>query len=544
MRILSGVLAVGLCFTVLQPIAQAADEALPPPSVSAAKPPPRFMVRAFKVTGNSLLAPGRVEAAVAPLTGERSVDELKQAAAAVQALYAAAGYGAVVAFLPEQALDKGEIEISVLEGKLGQVVVTGNKQFTDDNIRAGLPGLRLGTTPRLTEVDAQIQLVNENPAKQVQVLLQPGQKPGEVQARVDVSEQPVQRFTVGIDNTGNQRTGERRLNLGWQHANVAGLDHVLTTQFQTSIEHPRMVTVASLGYRVPDHGRAMALDVYAAYSDVDGGSSATLAGDLQFAGKGRILGFRVSKYLPRFGELDQRLSAGFEHRAYLNTCQFANFGAASCGAAGESVAVQPLSIDYTLQRGGERPVGGSITLVHNLRIGGSHTGDASFDAVRPGAGSDYTLLRVSASAGAPLWEDWQIGARASAQASFQALVPGEQFGIGGIHSVRGYEERELIGDRGAFASIEVSSPELAQAVGLAQGSLRVLAFVDLGYVENLLDTPCNGGGPACSIASIGVGARWVFGPVQARLFVAHALKAAATTGHGDTGAHFTVNLTF
>ena len=40
-----------------------------------------------------------------------------------------------------------------------------------------------------------------------------------------------------------------------------------------------------------------ALDMYAAYSDIDGGSTATVVGDLRFNGRGRLFGVRGTRYL-------------------------------------------------------------------------------------------------------------------------------------------------------------------------------------------------------------------------------------------------------
>lgn len=510
----------------------------------APAPQPRFAVAGYKVTGNTLLPAADIEAALVPFGGERQLDELKRAAAAVQALYARAGYGAVVAFVPAQAPVDGIVGITVIEGKLTRVSVNGQQQFDEANIRASLPGLALGATPRLNQVDTQIQLTNENPAKQVQVLLQPGQQPGEVEARVTVTEAPVQRWSLGLDNTGSERTGDHRINLGWQHANVAGLDHVLTTQFQTSVEKPQLVTVASAGYRMPFYAQSLALDAFAAYSDVDGGTSATLAGDLQFAGKGRIYGLRLSRYLPRLGEYDQRLSLGLEHRAYLNTCQIVGLPVGACGPAGESVAVQPLSLDYSLQLGGNRPVGASVSLLHNLALGGSHTQDADFGAVRAGAQARYTLLRASVSAGASFADEWQIHARLSGQFTHDALVPGEQFGLGGASTVRGYQEREVTGDRGILGTLEVVSPDIAKALGLGAGSLRLVGFADFGHVDNLLGTPCRGELTACSLASVGIGWRFVSGNLQARVFIAHALDEGPHTGRHDTRAHLALSFSF
>jgi hemolysin activation/secretion protein len=179
-------------------------------------------VSGFQVTGNTLLDPKVVDAVLMPVLGQRTLDELQRAATAVQALYAQHGYGAVVAYLPPQTGHDGLITIAVVEGKLKDIEVTGANRFSADNIRASLPALRQGTTPRLREIDAQLRIANENPAKQVQVLLKPGKAAGEADAEVLVQEHRLQRFMVGLDNTGNDRTGNYRASLGWQHASITG----------------------------------------------------------------------------------------------------------------------------------------------------------------------------------------------------------------------------------------------------------------------------------------------------------------------------------
>ena len=128
------------------------------------------------------------------------------------------------------------------------------------------------------------------------------------------------------------------------------------------------------------------------------------------------------------------------------------------------------------------------------------------------------------------------------QLSRDALVPGEQFGIGGAASVRGYEERELVGDSGVFLSSELATPNLFSSP--TSGKLNVLAFVDAASVANQQDTPCLEDRTRCSLASLGLGARYALGSLQARLDVAYPLKAAARTQRGDTKAHFAVNYGF
>ena len=88
-----------------------------------------------------------------------------------------------------------------------------------------------------------------------------------------------------------------------------------------------------------------------------------------------------------------------------------------------------------------------------------------------GAGN-YSVLRPSG---------WLWSVRGQFQYSPDALISGEQFGLGGAASVRGTGERVLAGDKGLFASAELSTPEL-------RTGLRLFGFMDTGWLNN------NGGG--------------------------------------------------
>ena len=496
----------------------------------------RVKVSGFQVTGNTLLDSKAVDALLLPMLGQRTLEELNRAAAAVQALYVAQGYGAVVAYVPPQTGQDGLITIAVVEGKISAIEVKGAKSFSADNIKASLPALQLGTTPRLRDIDAQLRIANENPAKQVQVLVKPGRKAGEAEAELQVQEQPLQRFSAGLDNTGSERTGDYRATLGWQHGSITGHDDVLAAQLQVSPTKADRVRVLSGGYRWPLYAQRMALDVFAAYSDVDGGTSATLAGDLRFTGRGRVFGARAGWYLPRWGDFDPRLTVGIDHRTYLNRCDVAGLPTGACGPSGESVAVSPVSLEYTLQSAGATPMAASVSLHHNLALGGSHSGAASFDAARPGAKRAYGAVRFGLSGTLPLADDWALRGRINGQWTPDALVSGEQFGFGGAQSVRGYEERELIGDIGLTASLELTGPKLLGASS-GLGLLRPVAFVDGGWARNNGEAPCIEGNARCTAIAAGLGARYALGNVSARVDVAYPLKAAARTQKGDARAH-------
>ena len=524
-----------------------------PAAAASAPAAPTVQVKGFDVQGNTLLKPEAVQLRLAPFTGRATLQRLRDAAAEVQEMYREAGYGGVVAFLPEQPLDGAEgagatVLLRVVEGKLTRIEITQNKQYSQANIRASLPSLATGRTPDVRRIDAEIQLANENPAKTVQVLLQPGTEPASIAAQVTVAERPVQRFTARVDNTGPEANGRWRAALGWQHANVWDLDHVFAAELATAPENASSVAVFSANYRAPLYGRALAVDAYAAYSDVDAGKVGTPVGDLSFSGQGAIVGARLSAYLPRWANIDQRLVGGLEWREYRNNCSIAGLPQGACGSAGASVALLPLSLSYTAQTVSDLRAGFSIGLHHNLGSAGRHSSAADFEAVRPGSERRYTLLRASAQLAFPVGEWGNLAARVQGQHSAKALVPGELFGAGGAQSVRGFEEREIGGDSGLQLSVEAISPSFGALFGTLFGppelDLRALLFADAATVSNRQGDPCLNGRSSCRLGSLGLGLRAAWQAWQVRLDVARAMNDANVTRKGDVRAHFSLSTEF
>ncbi|MBS0447964.1 MAG: ShlB/FhaC/HecB family hemolysin secretion/activation protein [Proteobacteria bacterium] len=521
------------------------EPAAPAPAQAQAQAAVTLHVERFDVQGNTLLPAERIAAVLDPYKGERTLAELERAAAALQAAYRDAGYGAVLASVPPQTPGaSGTVTIAVLEGKVAQVRVEGNQHFGADAIRASVPALQPGATPQMRQIDTELQMANENPAKNVDVLLQPGQRAGDVDAELRVTEQPLQRFTLHADNSGTETTGRLRAGAGWQHADLTGHDDVLSIDLDTAPQNPGNVIVASAGYRYPLYVQHMMLEAYGVYSDIDSGTTATAAGDLQFTGRGSIVGVRASRYLQRVGEIDQRISLALENRDYRNDCQIAGLPEGACGAAGASVSVQPVALGYAMQKNGPTSFGFTGFLVHNLMLGGSHSSADDFEAIRPGARPHYTALRINGYASMPLPKDWLAQARIAGQYTDDGLVPGEQFGIGGAASVRGYDERELAGDIGASATLEILTPDLLAPAKRGDPSLRLLAFGDGGWVKNRLGTACLGTQTECAIGSLGVGLRGSVGGLEAHLDVGHAMKSASFTKRNDTRVHVALSYSF
>ncbi|MBF0218763.1 MAG: ShlB/FhaC/HecB family hemolysin secretion/activation protein [Gammaproteobacteria bacterium] len=514
----------------------------------------RFAIQRFAILGGTILPAAELDALVAPFTGPaREYGDIQRALEAVEFAYRQRGYAAVQVYVPEQDITEGVVIIEVSESVIGAVTIeplneSAQTWFNAENLRASLPALQEGETPNAFKLSSEVALANENPAKQLEVVLALAEAEGEVNARILVNASNPLRLNLSLDNSGNDQTGRHRLGMTLQHANLWNRDHVGSVAYQTSPEKPDKVEIFSLSYRLPLYAVAGALDFIYAKSTVDAGVTQTTAGDLSFAGSGQVLGLRYTHALPRRGDMTQKLIIGWDNKSNDNECSLGDFGAAGCGAAASDVTLRPLSLTYqrtTLAPGAASE--GNVTLVYNLP-GGSNGEDADFAASRPspdgaaGATADYKLIKGSYTYFTLLPDDWQLRLVGQAQYSPQPLVGQEQMGMSGSRALRGFLDREVSRDRGVMLNLEGYTPDFATKTGLP-GSLRALAFVDAATGKNeLLQGEVQ---PPASLASGGFGLRYVGSPqFDATLDMARVITANGTQEQGDTRSHFTLNVNF
>lgn len=531
---------VGICVNVHS---QSLPPVAPPQSQS-------FSVKALKIEGNTLLPESKLMARIAHLIGEgRSLNDLVQGATAIQQAYRKAGYGGVVAFVPEQKLENGDVIIQVVEGKIDKVQISGNDERDEINILRSLPHLKQGETPVVKNIDRNIQMANENPTKKIRVALVAGARPGAIDADAKVTDERPLRLLFGVDSAGTPGTGNFRTNVGIQHTNLWNRDHIGTFQFQTSPTEPSRAQIYSVGYRIPFYNQFSAIDAFYAHSNVESLTSAAPlgVGPFGFTGKGDIAGFRAHRFLPRVGEYDHRVTFGWDWRHFNNNCAFqGNTGSAACDRLAADVTITPVSLGYVGQKDG--PI---FSWGINTNISGNFGGSsqAIFNTARLDADKHYAVWRFFGFTNVNLPAGFGISTRVLAQYSPHALVPGEQFGIGGggsamggFISVRGYREREIVGDYGASFNIEGLGPDFAKIVNSESLSLRPLGFFDFGWAGNNHQAPCDAQGSSCEIAGVGGGIRFAIGKkFSGRLDFGHALMDGNQKAAGTSRGHLAIN---
>lgn len=486
---------------------------------------PTLDVSRYLVEGETFLSEQEIERVLAPYVGEkRGLQDIEQAARGLEKHLHELGYVFHRVLIPAQKPSNGEIRLQVFHFNLNDVSIVGNVHFSADNIRRSLPALRQGETPEMLRLSADLAAANANPSKHAAITFREGQKPSTVDAEVRVTDVSPLVFYGGY--TANRMVepdkepGLYRLTLGVQHSNLFDRDHVATLSYTTDPGHFSKVTLLGAYYQVPIYGHGYHLSGYYTFSDVDTGRVQQGGGFFDLSGKGRFYGLRLTRALPRAGVTQQSVAVAIDERYFENSSTFGGV------KIQPDVATRPLSLRYTVQHDDTwGSVGGNVEYSVNLDGGSGNRrsnyrlngGDKNWDAWR--FAGDLSVGKGQ----------WRFAGRLRGQWSGDALVAGEQFGIGGSNSVRGFGERELTGDYGYSWNLEMRTPEFLTA------NLYPVFFVDGGsvrarnarYTENILST--------------GGGLRWSSKDFDLSLDLARVLdKNLQNPENGKTRIHFSL----
>jgi hemolysin activation/secretion protein len=132
----------------------------------------------------------------------------------------------------------------------------------------------------------------------------------------------------------------------------------------------------------------------------------------------------------------------------------------------------------------------------------------------------------------------QVVFRADVQVSDDPLLPLEQIAVGGVGSVRGYRENQLVRDQGYSGSIEFHYPLYSSSSSETRQQFVLIPFMDYGEAWNH-------GQDSSTLHSVGIGFNWTFYNLHSEFFWAHPIKSPPIRGHGnlqDDGVHFQVRL--
>jgi hemolysin activation/secretion protein len=373
---------------------------------------------------------------------------------------------------------------------MGKISIEGRSIYDVENIRRTLPELQEGGTPNFKTLAIQTAIANENPNKQIQVGLRESEQPDKIDATVTVKEQRPWNIGFGVSNGGSPNSGQDRLTVTASHTNLFNLDHQFAAAYTTSVERGDDVRQFGLSYRVPLYSLGGVVGATYTRSDVVGDF-----GTFSSTGAGHTFGVNYTHYLAPQGGRRSYVTVLLDDKVF-------NATEISGVIVGMDRRSRPVTVGYTARVESDTVTWGySADLAMNTGTG-EHNDLVSYQNEDPRVQTvHWKALRGGANYSAAFGANWIWAARANVQYSPDVLISGEQFGLGGLGSVRGTEiDRPVTGDSGITGTLELTTPELT-------GGLRAAAFVDGGWLSN---NDANGTNKPSNdrVASAGVGLRY------------------------------------
>jgi hemolysin activation/secretion protein len=469
------------------------------PPMAALAPSPVFTIRGFKVTGENPLGDGETARVLAPfLRSGATLQTLQKATAALETALRERGYGLHRVALPPQEVGD-TVTLTIVKFSVAKVHIEGRSIYDEANVRRALPELREGDSPNFKRLAIQTAIANENPNKQVQVGLRESEEPDKIDATITVKESRPWNFALGLSNAGSRSTGRDRLTVSGAHTNLFNLDHQFIGAYTTSLERPQDVRQLGLSYKVPLYGLGGVAGAAYTRSDVVGDF-----GTFTSTGAGHTFGASYTLYLPPAGGRRSYVLLGLEDKVFDATV-------INDTVVGADRRSRPVTLGYSARTGSDAASWG-CNLDFAANTGSGRNNDlASYRSEDPRITTvHWKALRGGVSYSAAFAKTWTWAARGQFQYSPDVLISGEQFGLGGLGSVRGTDiERPVTGDKGLSATAEVGTPEL-------KPGLRLLGFLDAGWLGN--NSPNGTHKPGTDrLASVGLGLRYAREPFAVSL---------------------------
>ncbi len=485
---------------------------------------PRFFVNNYLIEGDNPLDDD-LDELLTPYLGEHfGLDGLSAASDAIERALSEEGFSFHRAVLPPQTLDNGTVTIRIVKFDLGQVEVEGNQYFSVQNILNSLPELKPGQAPNNRRLSRSLKIANQHNAKFNRVSFRQGQAENTIDATVSVDDRDPQSLFFALDNTGSEETEDERLTIGYQHANLFDLDHTLTASLTTSPGDTEKAAQFGVNYRIPIYDHGATLDFLFSASDVDSGE---VADNFEVSGEGTVFSAVYSRPILSDGSFSHDWSIGLQDKLFENNLSFAGT------PIGSDVKSRPLELKYRASnRMQSSLLNGYIAIAANVS-GGSDNEDEDYELVRAGAGADWSVLRYGIDFSYFFENQWRFSSRLDGQQSSDPLIAGEQLGVGGMSSLRGFEERSILGDKGYKIRLETWTPPLGST------AIQLIMFIDAASVE--LENPQLGEEDSISVSSAGLGIRWNW-ERQLSLRVDHGSINEGTGNQedGDAKTHFSL----
>lgn len=456
----------------------------PPVPESLLDIPGTIVVDKFTFVGNTVFNQAELNQAIAAFVGKPiSFAQLVQGADIITQLYVKQGYITSGAYLPEQNLSSGAIQIQVVEGSLSEIEVNLTQGRLKENyIRDRLEN-RVSAPLNINQLQSALQLLQLNPLiESLNAELSTGIQPGTNSLKVSVVGADTFTLQTRLNNNRNSSIGTFERGVKLTEANLFGIgDEVDLSFFNTDGS-----TQYEAGYTFPLNYRDGTLNFKVRVTNNEIVEADFESIDIDIESRSYNLTWRQPIIQRATPEVSQEFTLNFTASRRESDTSIGDIPTDISPGVNSDGEIRTSAISFGqewLQRNRRQVIAARSQFNLGLDVFDATTSnnepDSQFFAWR---GQTSYLRLLSTPKGIP-----SIGStillRSELQLATDPLIPTEQFSLGGATTVRGYRQDALLTDNGFSAAAELRLPFVR--FSKLNASIQFSPFVDFGVGWNV-----------------------------------------------------------
>jgi hemolysin activation/secretion protein len=439
----------------------------------------------------------------------------------ILSVYQSHGYAGIYVYISAQAvqgsvrLQDGILPVEIVEAEISEINITSynteREQVEKGKLRSSViedwSPVKVGQVVKKKELDYFVNLLNLNSDRHVSAVISRSSEPNTLALGYDVYEADPWHYYIQVDNSG---TRERQWapRVGLSNTNLTGIDDRLIGLYQAPWESGIEDNYLLFGsYEFPVFTPRLYFSIFGGQSKFD---TTPEGGPLNFLGRGSFHGglLRFNVFQINGWFLDITNSLSYE-KSEVTPSLFKSLES--------DVEMNLWTIGVGLHRSDEIS-NTSVRLNRVQSVDGSTR--SRFEKARQDADPDFNIYSLSAAYSQYI--DPEKVQRFSSSFRWittdERLAPSKMTTFGGLYSVRGYEEDEIVADKGALMSFQYefdlvqysksgdgsdNESNEVQSNGLELTKLAPLAFFDFGRAK--IEDTVAGEKKTQELCSIGMG---------------------------------------
>lgn len=402
-----------------------------------------FPIKTIELKGADALSESERQRLLKPFLNQcLGVPQLNQLLKAITDYYLEKGLVTSRAYLPQQDLSSGHLQVLVVEGRLEGLKGAEGSGLSERELAMSFPG-KPGELLNLREIEQMVDQLNRLPSNRAQMELTPGQNIGGSEVRVNNTAQKPWRAGLSRHNDGQKSTGEQQWGASLDWDSPLGLADQLALRggHDAVSDHQKTSRNGMLYYNLPfgwwNLSYTYSQSEYRALGQANGFN-------FKQSGDSQNHQVRLERVVHRDAVSKTSLNTGL---SYLRTNNFiedsklaessnriseAQFGINH----GRRVGNAFVNLDLGLQQG-----------IGALDAQGDHEPDPGVPDAR------YRKYTATLSYLQPFMlggESFSFSSLMTGQRSEDVLFSPQRMSLGGLSSIRGYKDQTLSGDSGGY----------------------------------------------------------------------------------------------